>query len=66
MDLGTLKSINKASNFVKIIQENNKNLIGCLEEISLKNRWIKKLDYKFFKEKYGESYYFKYLKNLKG
>jgi len=66
MDLGTLKSINKASNFVKIIQENNKNLIGCLEEISLKNRWIKKLDYKFFKEKYGESYYFKYLKSLKG
>lgn len=65
MDLGTLKSLNKASNFVKIIQENNKSLIGCLEEISLRNKWIKKLDYKFLKKKYGETYYFKYLKNLK-
>ena len=50
MDLGTLESINKASNFVQIVQENNKNLIGCLEEIALKNKWIKKPDYKFFKK----------------
>ena len=65
MDLGTLESINKASNFVQIIQENNKNLIGCIEEISLKNKWIKKLDYNFLRKKYGNSYYFKYLKTLK-
>ncbi len=64
MDLGTLESINKASNFVQIVQENNKNLIGCLEEIALKNKWIKKPDYKFFKKKYGNTFYFKYLKNL--
>ena len=64
MDLGNIDSLNQASEFIKLIQNISNTQIGCLEEISLKNNWIKRLSKQKMMEKYGDSPYFKYLKNL--
>jgi glucose-1-phosphate thymidylyltransferase len=65
MDLGSLDSINKASDLIKNIQEISNTQISCLEEIAIRNAWIKNLDFSKMKNKYGDSEYFKYLKKLK-
>jgi glucose-1-phosphate thymidylyltransferase len=64
MDLGSLDSLNKASSLIKTIQEISNTQISCLEEIAKKNGWIKKLQLTKMQNKYGDSAYFKYLKNL--
>jgi glucose-1-phosphate thymidylyltransferase len=64
MDLGSLSSLNSASDFIKLIQNITNTKIACLEEISLKNKWIKKISKKKMITKYGNSEYFEYLKKL--
>ena len=64
MDLGTLNSLIQASQFIRSIEDNNFNKIACLEEISLKNNWISKINIKLMKDKYGDTDYFNYLKKL--
>tara|TARA_B100000767_G_scaffold274583_1_gene308086 strand:+ start:1749 stop:2609 length:861 start_codon:yes stop_codon:yes gene_type:complete len=64
MDMGTVDSLNRATEFIKNVEHNNAKKIACLEEISLKNKWINKIDLKFFKKKYGNTDYFQYLKKL--
>jgi glucose-1-phosphate thymidylyltransferase len=64
MDLGSLSSLNSASDFIKLIQNITNTKIACLEEISLKNKWIKKISKKKMIAKYGNSEYFEYLKKL--
>lgn len=64
MDLGTLNSIIQASQFIKSIEDNNLNKIGCLEEIALKNKWIPRINIKLMKYKYGDTDYLNYLKKL--
>lgn len=44
LDTGTIDSLYKASEFVRIIEENQGIKIGCLEEISYINGWISKDD----------------------
>lgn len=41
-DTGTFKSLNKASDFVGIVQENQNTTICCPEEIGYKNGWLSK------------------------
>ena len=41
LDTGTFESLNEASNFVKLIQDNGQ-MISCLEEIAYRNGWISK------------------------
>ena len=65
LDMGTMDNLIAATEFIKNVEFNNANKIACLEEIALNNKWIKKIDLKFFKKKYGNTDYFKYLKNLK-
>tara|TARA_B100000886_G_C20363004_1_gene466070 strand:- start:144 stop:1019 length:876 start_codon:yes stop_codon:yes gene_type:complete len=64
MDLGSLESLNNASDFIKLIQNISNTKIACLEEIAIKNKWIKKISKIKMQKKYGNSEYFKYLKNL--
>jgi glucose-1-phosphate thymidylyltransferase len=64
MDLGTLNSLIQAGQFIRSIEDNNFNKIACLEEISLKNNWISKINIKLMKDKYGDTDYFNYLKKL--
>ena len=64
MDLGSLEALNNASDFIRLIQNISNTKIACLEEISLKNKWIKKLSKNQMKSKYGNSQYFEYLSEL--
>ena len=64
LDMGTIENLVGATEFIKNVEFNNANKIACLEEIALKNKWLKKIDLKFFKKKYGNTDYFRYLKKL--
>lgn len=42
LDLGTFKNMQEASNFIRIIEDRQGRMIGCLEEIAFNNKWITK------------------------
>lgn len=44
LDAGTHKTLLKASNFIKMIEETKRIKIGCLEEIAYYNNWLSKRD----------------------
>jgi glucose-1-phosphate thymidylyltransferase len=64
LDVGNFEDLQNASNFIQNIEQRQNYMIGCLEEISLNNKWINKKNLinriKFF----GNSSYARYLKNL--
>ena len=61
LDTGSIESLNEASNFIKLVQQNNSFLVACLEEIALNNNWINKLQVRKVAEKLGENFYKDYL-----
>ena len=60
-----MKDYYNASNFISTLEERQGLKIGCLEEISLRNKWIKIDDLKNCIKFYGNCEYSKYLKELK-
>ena len=64
LDTGTFENLDKASMFVKSIENIQGFKIACLEEISLINNWIKKEDLIKSINFYGNCEYSKYLKSL--
>ncbi len=63
-DVGTISDYNKISNFVKLKEKATKIKIACLEEISLKNKWITKKQIKKNINFYGDCEYSNYLKKI--
>ncbi len=64
LDTGSIEDFYKTSNFVSAIENQQGFKIACLEEISLKNGWIKKRDIKKSIKFYGNCNYSNYLKNI--
>ena len=64
LDVGTNQSLLDAGNFIKTVQERQGQQIGCLEEIALNNKWIKKQKIRDILKLYGNSDYSIYLKKL--
>jgi glucose-1-phosphate thymidylyltransferase len=64
LDTGSFENLEKASLFVKNIEDRQGLKIACLEEIALNNKWIKKKDIEKSILFYGNNEYSKYLKNL--
>lgn len=64
VDLGNYEKITETSFFISTLEKRNSNKIACLEEISLKNKWIKKIDLNSSLKRYGYTSYFNYLKKL--
>lgn len=64
LDTGTYKSLLKASNFIKIIQEHSGFKIACLEEIAYTKGYISKEKLEHNISLLGNSDYGKYLKKL--
>ena len=66
LDMGSPDSLNAASNFVSSVQKNQGFLISCLEEISLKNKWINinTLKKKIKNKKGLSTEYYEYLKKI--
>ncbi len=63
-DVGTISDYNNISNFVKLKEKATKNKIACLEEISLKNKWITKNQIKKNINFYGDCEYSNHLKKI--
>ena len=64
LDTGTIEDFYKTSNFVSAIENQQGFKIACLEEISLKNNWIKKKSILEAIKFYGNCEYSKYLNTL--
>jgi len=64
LDVGSFDDLYSASNFVKNVEERQSYKIGCLEEIAYNNGWIKKFNILKRIEKFKNSNYSKYLKNI--
>lgn len=56
-DTGTFSSLLNASNFIKIFQDENKFLYGCLEFIAFENGWIDKKQLKAQLSSLGNNHY---------
>ena len=64
LDTGNVDDFYDASNFISTIENRQGLKIACLEEISLKNGWIKKFNIREAIKFYGNCKYSNYLKNL--
>ena len=64
LDTGTLDDFYKTSAFVETIENRQGFKIACLEEIALRNSWIKKINILNSIKFYGKCNYSKYLSNL--
>ena len=64
LDTGNINDFYNASNFISTIEERQGLKIACLEEIALKNNWIKIQQIKDSIKFYGNCVYSNYLKSL--
>ena len=61
LDAGTIDSLTKANDFVRIIEERQNTKIAVIEEIAYNNGWIDKKKLLRMAKKYGNSQYGEYL-----
>ena len=64
LDTGNIQDYYNASNYISAIENRQGLKIACLEEIALKNGWIKKINIKAAIKFYGNCEYSNYLKDL--
>jgi len=64
LDTGTHEAMNKAGNYVQIIQEITGHNIACIEEIAYRSGWIKDAKLDATIAKMGKSSYADYLKTI--
>lgn len=64
LDTGTPKSLNDASNFIRVIEERSGMKIGCLEEISFNNGWINYQKLSEVAHSYSDTNYGSYLRGV--
>ena len=63
-DTGTVESLDDATEFIRVIQNRQSAMIGCIEEVAYLRKFIDKESLNGLSEKYGKSKYGKYLKEL--
>lgn len=63
-DTGTVESLDDATEFVRVLQNNQSTMIGCLEEIAFKMNFIDKNLLKESSRKYGKGKYGEYLNKI--
>lgn len=64
LDTGTPNGLLEASNFVAALQNRQNLIIGCLEEIALKNNWITEEHLSSYLETCPRNHYYQYLRGL--
>ena len=64
LDTGSIKDFYEATSFVSTLENRQGLKIACLEEIALKNKWIKKKEILSAIKFYGKCEYSNYLSNL--
>lgn len=60
-DTGTVESLDDATEFIRVLQNRQSTMIGCIEEVAHQRRFISKSDLKELSKKYGKSKYGSYL-----
>lgn len=63
-DTGTVESLDDATEFIRVIQNRQSSMIGCIEEIAVERGFISKNSLIQLAEKYGKSKYGTYLKEI--
>ncbi len=61
LDTGTIDSLMRVNDFVRVIEEGQNSKIAVLEEIAYRNKWISKSDLVEIAKRYGSSQYGQYL-----
>lgn len=62
-DTGTVESLDDATEFIRVIQNRQSAMIGCIEEVAYLHKFIGKKELTHAIQKYGKSKYGEYLKN---
>lgn len=60
-DTGTVESLDDATEFIRVLQNRQSTMIGCIEEVAYQRRFISKESLKLLSKKYGKSKYGAYL-----
>ena len=63
-DTGTVESLDDATEFIRVLQNRQSTMIGCIEEIALIHKFIGREELNKAISKYGKSKYGEYLKML--
>ena len=63
-DTGTVESLDDATEFIRVIQNRQSAMIGCIEEVAFQRKFIDKSKLNHLAERYGKSKYGEYLKDL--
>lgn len=63
-DTGTVESLDDATEFIRVLQNRQSTMIGCIEEVAYRHQFINSNELKIAIEKYGKSKYGEYLKNI--
>lgn len=63
-DTGTVDSLDNATEFIRVIQHSQSNMIACLEEIAYKMGWISYENLKQAALRYGKGAYATYINSL--
>ncbi len=63
-DTGTVESLDDATEFIRVLQNRQSTMIGCIEEVAYLSKFIDKSDLKKLSKRYGKSKYGKYLKEV--
>jgi glucose-1-phosphate thymidylyltransferase len=63
-DTGTVESLDDATEFIRVLQNRQSTMIGCIEEVALIHNFIDDVKFNEAIDKYGKSKYGQYLKSL--
>jgi len=63
-DTGTVESLDDASEFIRVLQNRQSTMIGCIEEVAYSRRFIDKAKLGELSLRYGKSKYGAYLKDI--
>lgn len=63
-DTGTVESLDDATEFIRVLQNRQSTMIGCIEEIAFERQFINKNDLQELSKNYGKSKYAVYLSEL--
>jgi glucose-1-phosphate thymidylyltransferase len=63
-DTGTVESLDDATEFIRVLQNRQSTMIGCIEEVSFERGFIRKSELDALSFKYGKSKYGEYLREI--
>ena len=63
-DTGTVESLDDATEFIRVLQNRQSTMIGCIEEVAYQRNFIDKSTLRMLSTRYGKSKYGEYLREI--